>query len=215
MKKHHLLGTLPEKTVEQLKIMILNLKDPNNHDKFQRIEFNEQLINYLKTIIISDLEVQKNVDNMGTRWIQKAFFSSPDYVYPIHRDGLKCRSALNIIVDCNPDDWTRWYIDSAVDEQTKKMITIEKSNGISSRETDLPRDIIETLEYDDQFHGKPGDVYLINVDSFHTWYCSGPNDRIVIQTKFRGYPTFDNLIELFVDKFTDSNFINGLQKSAG
>jgi len=209
MKRHHLLGTLSSDIVERLKTMILDLRDLDNNDKFQRIEFDKPLIDYLKTIIVSDLEVQKHINSMNeTRWIQKAFFSQPDYVYPIHRDGLECRSALNIIVDCNPDDWTRWYTDSIVNEQTKNLITIEKPNRISSRETDLSRDIIESLDYEEQFRGKPGDVYLINVDSFHTWKCSGPNNRIVIQTKFRGYPTFDNLIERFVDKFTESNFIN-------
>ena len=208
-KHHHLLGTLSTEIVDRLKTMILDLKDPDNHDRFQRIEFDDQLVNYLKTIVVSDLEVQKNID--GTRLIQRAFFSAPGYVYPIHRDGVRCRSALNIIVDCNPDDWTRWYGDSVIEEQTKNLITIEKSNIVTSRETDLSQDVIKTLEYDEQFRGKPGDVYLIDVDSFHTWHCSGPGNRIVIQTKFQGFPTFNRLVERFVDKFTDTNFINGLQ----
>jgi hypothetical protein len=208
MKRHHLLGTLSSDIVDRLKTTILGLRDPYNFNKFQRIEFDEPLIDYLKTIIVSDLEVQKNMDR--TRWIQKAFYSSADYVYPIHRDGLKCRSALNIIVDCNSDDWTRWFNQDVVNEQTKNLITIEKPNGISSRETDLPRDIIESLDYEEQFRGKPGDVYLIDVDSFHTWKCSGPNNRIVIQTKFQGFPTFDNLVDRFVSNTTETNFINGL-----
>ena len=69
------------------------------------------------------------------------------------------------------------------------------SNGNSSRETSLSSDIIENMKFVEEFKSIVGDVYLIDVDTFHTWKCSGPNSRIIIQTKFDGFPTFDQLCQ--------------------
>jgi hypothetical protein len=51
------------------------------------------------------MKVQKSID--GKTYVQKVFYSDPGFVYPIHKDGVKCRSALNIVVQCNDDDWIR------------------------------------------------------------------------------------------------------------
>ena len=188
---HKLLGTLPIEIIEKLKSMILKYHDDQTTKKFQRIEFDEEILNYLKTIIVTDMKVQKRIDG---RHVQKVFYSDSEFVYPIHKDGVKCRSALNIVLQCNDDDWTRWYDDQTILSADKPQ-TMIFSNGNSSRETSLSSDIIENMKFVEEFKSKVGDVYLIDVDTFHTWKCSGPNSRIIIQTKFDGFPTFDQLCQ--------------------
>jgi hypothetical protein len=187
---HKLIGNLPIEIVEKLKSMILKYHDDQTTKKFQRIEFDEEILNYLKTLIVSDMIVQKSID--GKIHIQKVFYSESGFVYPIHKDGVKCRSALNIVLQCNDDDWTRWYDDTTVLSETETQTKFSTS-GFSSRDTSLSVNVIENLKFVEEFKSKVGDVYLIDVDTFHTWKCSGPNSRIVIQTKFAGFPTFDQL----------------------
>jgi hypothetical protein len=191
MKVHHkLLGTLPPEIIEKLKSMILKYHDDQTTKKFQRIEFDEEILNYLKTIIVTDMKVQKSID--GKTYVQKVFYSNPGFVYPIHKDGVKCRSALNIVLQCNDDDWTRWYDDHTILSQTKFQ-TMISTNGFSSRNTSLSDEVIENMTFVEEFKSKVGDVYLIDVDTFHTWKCSGPVPRMVIQTKFDEFPTFNQL----------------------
>ena len=187
---HKLLGTLPIEIVERLKSMILKFHDDQTTAKFQRIEFDEEILSYLKTIIVTDMKVQKSID--GKSHVQKVFYSDPGFVYPIHKDGVKCQSALNIVLQCNDDDWTRWYNDHTILSHTEPQ-TIISSNGISSRNTSLSNEEIENMEFVEEFKSKVGEVYLVDVNTFHTWKCSGPNPRIIIQTKFDGFPTFNQL----------------------
>ncbi len=189
MNVHHkLLGTLSIEIIEKLKSMILKYHNQAT-TKFQRIEFDEEILNYLKTIIITDMKVQKRIDG---KYVQKVFYSDSEFVYPIHKDGIKCRSALNIVLECNDDDWTRWYDDDLILGQSE-LQSLKFTNGNSSRETSLSTHAIENMQFVEEFRSKVGDVYLIDVDTFHTWKCSGPNPRIIIQTKFDGFPTFDQL----------------------
>jgi hypothetical protein len=47
---------------------------------------------------------------------------------------------------------------------------------------------------------------VLNVDKFHTWHCGGPKRRIVIQTKFDGFPDVETLFDVLKDhKF---NYVN-------
>ena len=189
---HKLLGTLPISIIEKLKSMILKYYDDQKIENFQRIEFDEEIISYLKTIIVTDMKVQKSID--GKSYVQKVFYSESRFVYPIHKDGVKCRSALNIVLQCNDDDWTRWYNHDLILEQSE-LRSLKFDNGNSSRETSLSIDQIENMQFVEEFKSKVGDVYLIDVDTFHTWKCSGPNSRIIIQTKFDGFPTFNELCD--------------------
>jgi hypothetical protein len=190
MNVHHkLLGTLSIEIIEQLKSMILKHHNDKTTKKFQRIEFDEEILNYLNTIIITDMKVQKRIDG---KYVQKVFYSDSKFVYPIHKDGIKCRSALNIVLQCNDDDWTRWYDDDLILEQSE-LQSLKFANGNSSRETSLPVDVIENMQFVEEFKSKVGDVYIIDVNTFHTWKCSGPNPRIIIQTKFDDFPTFTEL----------------------
>ena len=196
---HKLLGTLPTEIIEKLKLMILRYHDDKTPAKFQRIEFDKEILSYLKTIIVTNMKIQKSID--GKNYVQKVFYSDPGFVYPIHKDGVKCRSALNIVLQCNDDDWTRWYDDYTILSHTEPQ-TIISSNGISSRDTSLSNEVIENMKFVEEFKSKVGDVYLIDVDTFHTWKCSGPNSRIIIQTKFDGFPTFSQLCrEISFDNF--------------
>ena len=186
---HKLLGTLPIEIIEKLKSMILKYHDDQTTKKFQRIEFDEEILNYLKTLIVTDMKVQKRIDG---RYVQKVFYSDSEFVYPIQKDGSKCCSALNIVLQCNDDDWTRWYDDDLILGQSDLQL-LKSANNNTSRETSLSTVEIENMKFVEEFKSKVGDVYLIDVNTFHTWKCSGPNSRIIIQTKFDGFPTFDEL----------------------
>lgn len=123
------LGSLPNHIIEDLKSMILS-QDINFNEGFTRIEFNKPITDYLSDLFEnSNLKVQISAD--GSRLIQKAFYSDPNFVYPIHRDGIRCRSALNIVLDCSDDDWTRWY-DFDLIKSLSDTSTIKTAEGKST-----------------------------------------------------------------------------------
>jgi ssDNA-binding replication factor A large subunit len=51
--------------------MILKYHNNQVEKKFQRIEFDEEILNYLKTIIVTDMKVQKSID--GKTYVQKDY----------------------------------------------------------------------------------------------------------------------------------------------
>jgi len=38
-----------------------------------------------------------------------------------------------------------------------------------------------------------GDVYVVNTDVYHSFKCVGTVPRLVLQTKFEGYPDFETV----------------------
>ena len=183
---YKLLGKLPEHIIDELRAMIVSRK--TNRPGFQRIEFTDEIYNYLADLFTNtELKLQRTKDK--SRWVQKAFYSDLDYIYPIHKDGLKCMSALNIAVSSNQGDWVRWYDDEEILSRADlTVISQDIGNTRNSKITD-----IESVPCVEEFSPTTGDVYVINVDAFHTWKCNGPDPRIIVQTKFEGFPDFDQI----------------------
>jgi hypothetical protein len=142
------------------------------------------------------------VQHNGQRLVQKAFYSDPGFTYPIHKDGFRCMSALNIAVSTNENDWVRWYDDELINNLG---ITEElRGKGGVTRNTTIKNP--ETVKFIQEYIPRRGDVYVLNVDKFHTWHCGGPKRRIVIQTKFDGFPDVETLFDVLKDhKF---NYVN-------
>jgi hypothetical protein len=181
---YKLLGKLPEHIISELSEMIVSQK--KNIKGFQRIEFTEEIYDYLADLFVNtELKLQRTKDK--SRWVQKAFYSDIGYTYPIHKDGLRCMSALNIAVSSNQGDWVRWYRDEEILSRADlKVISQNIGNTRNSTIED-----IESVPFVEEFFPTTGDVYVLNVDAFHTWKCYGPDPRIIIQTKFEGFPNFD------------------------
>ena len=183
---YKLLGKLPEHVISQLAEMILSRK--KNIKGFQRIEFTDEIYNYLADLFVNtELKLQRTKDK--SRWVQKAFYSDTGYVYPIHKDGLKCMSALNIAVASNQGDWVRWYADEEI--LPRSDLTVVSQDIGSTRNSKIID--IESIPFVEEFYPTTGDVYALDVDSFHTWKCNGPGPRIIVQTKFEEFPNFDHI----------------------
>lgn len=181
------LGILPEYIVDDLESMIMDLHS-KDETGFQRIEFDQKIINKLKNLFKDvKLTIQKNHQGI---LVQKAFYSDSGITYPIHRDGFRCMSALNIAIRTNDNDWVRWY-DSNLIDQLGQTNSQTNSQGNSTRNTDIKN--IESVNYLCEFRPQKGEIYLINVDRFHTWHCGGPDYRLVIQTKFEGFPDIETV----------------------
>lgn len=201
------LGTLPANIISDLKSMILSQDGIVLNKGFTRIEFNKQIADYMANIFENtDLVVQQTPEN-GNRLIQKAFFSGPNFTYPIHRDGVRCQSALNIILDCGDNDWTRWY-DHDLIMSVSDTKTMQFPEGKSTRNTTIPSSKIHELDYIDEYKSSVGDVCVLNVDQYHTWYSGGPQNRLVIQTKFKGFPNLET-IYTSLSKQSYKNIIKG------
>jgi len=197
--KYKKLGKLPLETIEYFKHEILKRKVPDSD--YQWIHFDKTLNDaFFKIFTNRELEVQFDPDKQ--RYIQKAFYSSPDHGYKIHRDGLQCNSALNIAISCNPDDWVRWYdhdLINSLDNSITSTYNLGYSRNCSIRE-------YEQIPFIEELHTEVGDVYALDVDNYHSFKCNGTEPRIIIQTKFRNYPTLPTILES-LERSSFSNII--------
>jgi len=185
------LGKLPTNTIEFFKEEILKKKVDN--EPYQWIQFDKTLNDkFVEIFENTDLKIQWS--NEKKRHTQKAFYSEWGYGYGIHKDGLKCKSALNIAISCNPNDWVRWYDDALI-----KRIAVLGIKDKDGHEYGYSRDVhikqYEKVPFIEELKVEAGDVYLLNVDVFHSFKCRGNDPRIIIQTKFEGYPTLDQIYE--------------------
>jgi hypothetical protein len=199
--KYHLLGKLPKETIDLFLVEIIKRKTSN--DPYQWIQFDDYLHNeFLKIFTNTELKIQWSVDKK--RYIQKAFYSEPGHGYTIHKDGFKCQSALNISISCNPDDWVRWYDEDYINSiSTVKYLNSNKT-GLS-RDTSIKE--YENINFAKELHNEVGDVYIVDVDTYHSFKCLGNKPRIVIQTKFENFPNFETVKESLM-KNSFSNLIN-------
>jgi hypothetical protein len=110
----------------------------------------------------------------------------------IHKDGIDKRCALNVIVECNPEDWVRWYSDSEIERRGGKIIqpahTVIASRDITNISTPTEIPFIQQVTAQ-----RPGDMYLINTDVFHFFRNQGSNYRLLIQTKFSPNPSIEEV----------------------
>lgn len=190
------IGKLDKKVVKELLNMILVFEDKTNND-FQRIEFTKDIYQYLENLF-ENQELKIQVSENKDKLVQKSFVSGINYVYPIHKDGEKCKSALNIALQCNKNDWIRWYSDELINSLS--TTTLIKQNNKSTRNSSIDKNTIPNLVFLDELKVEQGDVYVLDVDTYHTWYSSGPKKRVIIQTKFQGFPNFTSISESLTKK---------------
>ena len=188
--KYRKLGKLPPDTIEFFKQELLARKIDSN---YQWIQF-DQYLNDKFAEIFCNTELKVQYDTNKNRLVQKAFYSAPGHGFRIHRDGLHCRSALNIAISCNPGDWVRWYDHDVINRMSETI-----SNDYSGVNYGTSRDVqikeYESVPYTDELHNEIGDVYALDVDTFHSFKCVGPEPRIIIQTKFHGFPDLNTIVQ--------------------
>ena len=185
--RYYKLGKLPKETIDFFLNEILKRKRPNV--PYQWIHFDEYLNNeFLEIFSNTELKIQWSQDK--SKRVQKAFYSDPGYGFRIHKDGFRCRSALNIAITCNPGDWVRWYDDDYINS----IATTDYSNVLGqSRNTNLYK--YEDIPFVEELRNEIGDVYVLDVDSYHSFKCNGDSPRIIVQTKFDNFPNLDTIYE--------------------
>lgn len=183
---YKLLGKLPSDTIEFFLTEINKRKDLDK--EYQWVPFDDFLNQkFMEIFENSELEIQ--YDPYKKIWIQKAFYSKPGHGWKIHKDGIQCKTAMNIALSCNDGDWVRWYDEDYINSLTNITTNTDIQGLGNSRNIDI--NDYETIPFIHEIKTSPGDVYLVNTDVFHSFKCSGPKDRIIIQTKFKGYPPID------------------------
>jgi hypothetical protein len=186
------LGKLPIETIEFFKHELLKRKIDSN---YQWIQFDKYLNDeFAKIFCNTELKIQ--YDSSKNRLVQKAFYSSPGHGFRIHKDGSHCRSALNIAISCNDTDWVRWYDDDVINNLKSNVELTNSPNFGFSRDCNILS--YEEIPYTHELHNEVGDVYSLDVDTFHSFKCIGSEPRIIIQTKFHGYPNFDSISESLI-----------------
>ena len=196
------LGKLPTETIDFFLKEINKRKD--NDKGYQWVPF-DNFLNKKFMEIFENEELKINYDPYKKMWIQKAFYSKPGHGWKIHKDGIQCKTALNIALSSNDGDWVRWYDEDYINSlrETTRNTNIQ---GIgNSRNIDI--DAYEDIPFIEERKTETGDVYLVNTDVFHSFKCSGPKDRIVIQTKFRDFPPIE-VVDESLSKKSFRNLIN-------
>ena len=201
--KYHKLGKLPKETVDFFLGEILKRKIDGV--PYQWIAFDHFLNDeFLKIFSNSELKIQWSKDNLYP--IQKAFYSEPGHGFRIHKDGLFCQSAMNIVISCNDTDWVRWYdedyINSIASVETRTNII--KNRYGSSRDVNITE--YENIEFTDELRSTCGEVYVLDVGTYHSFKCNGNVPRIIIQTKFDNFPDFETIKQSLI-KNSFSNLI--------
>lgn len=126
----------------------------------------------------------------------KLFYTQPGRWSPIHKDGLQNLSALNICLDANPKDWVRWWNDEVAQRQGMVSQTVaDPANERHSRVIEHGP-ITKIGGWIDEFRPSAGCVYVLDSDTYHAYYSSGPEVRRVIQLKFKGWPSVDRLLSV-------------------
>jgi len=198
---YHHLGKLPPETISFFKEEILKRMDTLDNGHVQFDEFLNK--KYLEIFSNPELKVQYWKEQQ--RYIQKGFVMAPGGGLRIHKDGTRCKAALNIAIQCNPGDWLRWYDEETVTKLGKETLANYGYSGSLTRHVDI--DDYESIDYIEESRVSEGDVYIVNTDVYHASKCTGPSNRIILQTKFEGFPDFETLVsELTNQSF--SNLIN-------
>ena len=195
-ENYKFLGKLPQETIDFFKDEILKRKEPNNPYQWIKFDYflNEEFLKIFKN---TELEIQQ-YKGMP---VQKVFYSDPGHGFRIHKDGINCRSALNIALSCNEGDWVRWYDEELINKLTQTTVQYGKKTG-SSRNTDIFN--YEKIPYIDELKNEVGDVYVLNVEKYHSFKCIGKQPRLILQTKFEGFPVF----EVIKDSLSEKSFEN-------
>lgn len=182
---YHVLGQLPPETIAAFYKQLIAKKTPL---AYQWIHFDRALNDqFLGLFSNTELRVQWSRD--GSRPIQKAFYSEPGHGFRIHKDGIQCKSALNVSLSSNPSDWVRWY-DEAYINSISKLAVMDNAIGSSRNINILPYEDVPWVE---EYSPKIGEVYILNTDVYHSFKCNGPKPRVILQTKFDGFPDYQTI----------------------
>jgi hypothetical protein len=195
--KYHKLGKLPIDTIKFFREELLKRKVPDT--PYQWIQFDQSLhLEFLKIFTNTELRVQRSFDKVYP--VQKAFYSEPGYGFKIHKDGLKCRSAVNIVISCNKTDWVRWYDEDYINSlaATEINTNIMKNSYGASRSVNIVD--YEAVEFTEELHNEIGDVYALDVETYHSFKCIGTDPRIIIQTKFQNFPDFETITQSLINR---------------
>jgi hypothetical protein len=199
--RYKILGKLPIAVVNFFKKEIMLRKSSDK--PYQWIQFDDSLSNeFFKMFSNTELKIQYDPEHK--RYVQKAFYSEPGYGYGPHRDGHQCMSALNIAISCNDSDFIRWYDSDLINELSRTIIPTDNfaSGGGRSRNSNIVD--YDDIPYTDELRPEIGQVYALDVDTFHSFKCGGPQPRIIVQTKFRHYPD----LQTIAGSLTRSSFRN-------
>jgi hypothetical protein len=200
MKHYKILGSVPP---EFINFFLNKVNERKTDQSYQWIQFDDELLTYfLKYFENTELTVQRSFDHSHP--IQKVFYSAPGHGFRIHKDGIRCKSALNIALSSNPSDWVRWYDDTHINDLTTTVEYNNLNGTLNNAPRGLSRDTqiyeYENVKYIDQFSPQIGQVYTIDVDTFHSFKCNGPLPRIILQTKFENFPSFEYITESLNNK---------------
>lgn len=182
------LGQIPVELLDDIKQEILNRVleapksyriislDPNVVKRFHALLFPESFNN--SSISVNHSKVFISPPGTGCRFI--------------HKDGIDKRCALNVLVECNSEDWVRWYSDTEIAGRGGKITQPARAVVASRDITNIsnPTDIPFIQQVTAQ---RPGDMYLINTDVFHFFRNQGSNYRLLIQTKFSPNPSIEEV----------------------
>ena len=185
---YYKLGKLNEVVVQEMLQAILLKSEPSKG--YHWIEFDDNL-NQMWNNIWKNKELK--VQRWNDKWIQKAFYSPVGKGWKIHKDGINCKLALNISLQSNDSDWVRWYDEEFINQVAN--IDMSKGNQGKGHSRNIPIDEYHDLPFIEELKVEDGDVYLVNTDVFHSFYCGGPKDRVIVQTKFEGNPDWDTVLE--------------------
>ena len=204
MKHFKILGYLPS---EFINFFLDKVIEKKTDQLYQWIQFDDELLKYfLKYFENTELTIQRSKDKSYP--IQKVFYSEPGHGFRIHKDGIQCKSALNIALSCNSSDWVRWYDNEYIEHLTKTVEYNNLSGKINNAPKGLSRDTelydYENIKYIEQFSPQVGQVYTLDVDTFHSFKCNGPLPRVILQTKFEHFPSF----EYITDSLMNQSFSN-------
>jgi hypothetical protein len=198
---HKHLGNIPIELLTPIKDNIIN--SPIYGTPVYKIIYpNDKVVKYFIDLIFpKDFQT----DDLKIHNI-KAFVTPPEHLSTdgqlgckyIHKDGVDKKCALNVVVECNPEDWVRWYTDEEIlvnRSGTMKMRENPPELNVAMHSRDVLNIFdIENVPYVQELTNQtPGDFYLINTDVFHFFRNRGKNFRLIIQTKFAPNPSIEDL----------------------
>ncbi len=188
------IGRLPDDTISYFRDELLRRKDSN---PYQWIQFGEFLNKkFLEIFENTDLQVQWDLRPLYKRPIQKGLYSEPGHGYRIHKDGIRCKSALNIVLSCNDTDWVRWYDEDYIN--SRYGLDVTNFAKMTSRNVNCFE--YEDVPYISEMRNTVGEVYVLDTDTYHSFKCIGSQPRLVVQTKFDGFPDYSTVLDTLSKK---------------
>lgn len=182
------LGRIPPELLVEIKAEIFNRVEEAPR-LYRIVSINPDVVKQFHSLLFPKTF---NTDHISVNH-SKIFISPPGTGCRfIHKDGIDKRCALNVLVDCNPTDWVRWYSDAEI-AQLGGKIEQPTETTIASRDIRNITKAVDIPYIEEVTNQQPGDIYLINTDVFHFFRNQGSKYRLLIQTKFNSNPSIDEV----------------------